>query len=207
MAKITVYKVKDEDTGLYMSRGGGWDKKGKAWESLGKLKLALQSAGYYSTGSYRKEINDEPLPSSSIKIIEIVIEESEGNISLLADLVDRERRYAKLGLEFGDSFKELVTRIEAQGQNHQFQWVLVTNSKWNWMDREESGGKAEALEVIKALKLKQNKDYKMASNSGRDCAIAFASKAHAMQVRLTMKNKVKGIDIKEFVETNLDEAS
>ena len=37
---MKVYKIKDNKTGLYHSGGGGerWDKNGKTWSSLGRLK-------------------------------------------------------------------------------------------------------------------------------------------------------------------------
>lgn len=205
MTTRTVYKVKDLDTGLYMSKGGGWDKKGKTWESIGQLKLTLGNAGWWSNSNLTT--NDRELPTPDMKIIEIVIVESEDKMTDLVDLVERQRRYIKMGFRYGQAFRDLVERIEAQGQNDQFQWVMVCDSRFDWKKREHTGDIVELLDICKGMKLKQNKDYKKASSyNERQAAVAFASKMVAMRVRLAMKGKIKGIDIKDFVETNLDEA-
>lgn len=205
MTTRTIYKVKDLSTGLYMGRGGGWDKKGKTWESIGQLKLTLGNAGWWSNSN--ANLNELDLPSPDMKIIEIIIVESEDKMVDLIDLVERQRRYIKLGFRYGQAFRDLVERIEAQGQNDQFQWVMVCDASYDWRKKEHTGDIVELLDICKKMKLKQNKDYKKATSyNERQAAVAFASKMVAMQVRLAMKGKVKGIDVKDFVETNLDEA-
>jgi hypothetical protein len=205
MTTRKVYKVKDLSTGLYMGKGGGWDKKGKTWESIGQLKLTLGNCGWWSRSN--EKMNDNDLPNSDIKIIEIVIVEDENNMTDLAEIVARQRRYIKLEEKFGSSFRELVERIEAQGQVNQFQWVMIVESSYDYNNKAHKGDIVEMLDMIKHLKLKQNKDYKKASSYfNQQAAIAFASKQVAMQVRLGMKARVQGVDIKDFVETNLDES-
>lgn len=200
-----VYKVKNTKTGQFMDKSGWFNKYGKTWDTLGKLKLTLQQAGYYSSSEYRKEVNDHPLPKDELQIITIKIVESEGNMSPLADLVARERRFAKLALEKGEIFSTLVKRIEDQGQTEQFQWVLVTDHKWNWKTRESEGGLTDILEIVKKLKYKQNKDYKKASAYNQGACIAFATKQQAMTVRLMFNGQCTGIDIKDFVEIDIDD--
>lgn len=207
MTTRTVYKVKDLETGLYMGKGGSWDRKGKTWESIGKLKLTLNQAGYWSNSTHYPGRNESKLPGPEVKIIEIQIVETEDNMTDLDDLIIKQRRYIQLEQKYGESFRDLVERIEAQGQNDQFQWVMIVQAGYNWHTKEYTGDILELLGIIKSMKLKQNKDYKKASNYGTGkAAIAFASKEVAMRVRLMMSASVQGIDIKEFVETNLDAA-
>jgi len=61
------------------------------------------------------------------------------------------------------------------------------------------------LAEIKNLKLKMGTDYRKANSRG--LALAFKSKQHAMQMRLRLDSDIKvvSLDIKNFVETNLDE--
>jgi len=205
MGHTTVYKVKDLKTGLFMNKHACWDKKGKTWESLGKLKLSLNGHGYYSKSTHYQSANANAVFGDHIKIIEIKIVETEDNMSNLDDFLAKIRRYLAMGQKYGQSFQDLVERIEDQGQNHQFQWVLVANSTWDYNNQCHKGDFAEMLEIIKRLKLKQNKDYKKASTHSNGGAVAFASKQVAMTVRLTMQGKCQGIDIQDYVETDLDE--
>lgn len=207
MSTRTVYKVKDLDSDLYMGKGGNWEKKGKTWESIGQLKLTLNNAGYWSSNPSYPGRNEGELPGPNVKIIEIVIQETEDNMSNLDDLIIKQRRYIALGQRFGSAFRDLVERIEAQGQNNQFQWVMVCDCRYDWQNKEYTGDIMELLEICKRMKLKQNKDFKKASAyNERQAAVAFASKGVAMQVRLAMQGKLTSIDIKDYVETNLDEA-
>lgn len=206
MGETIVYKVKDLKTGLFMNKSCGWDKKGKTWDSLGKLRLTLGNKGYWKNGaSYGSNSNEEF--GDNVKILAIKIVETEDNTSPLDDFVNRTRRYVALGNKYGRTFQELVERIEAQGQADQFAWVLVADSGWDHNNQCHTGDFAEMLEVIKSLKLKQNKDFKKASGWNSNGCVAFASKQIAMTVRLSMSGRCKGIDIKECVETNLDEES
>lgn len=202
---ITVYKVKDLNTNLFMNKHGGWDKKGKTWESLGMLKLSMSTHGYWSKSTHYPARNADMIFGDHIKIISIKIVETEDNMSSLDDFVAQQRRYADLEQKFGESFRDLVERIEKQGQTDQFQWVLVCQSGYDFRNNVLSGDIVEMLDILKSMKLKQNKDYKKASTykSGK-AAVAFTSKMVAIQVRLAMRGKVDSIDIKDFVETNLD---
>lgn len=201
----TVYKVKDLNTGLYMGKGGHWDKKGKTWESIGQLKLTLGNAGWWSKSN--PKLNNSDLPDPDVKIIEIKIIESEDNMTNLHELVSRQRRYIALEEKFGTSFRDLVERIEAQGQENQFQWVMIVQSSYDYNNKVHKGDIVEMLDLIKSMKLKHNKDFKKASSYFHgQAAIAFASKMVAMQIRLAMKASVQSVDIKNFIETNLDDS-
>lgn len=50
MAVVTIYKIRHKITGLYRMAGGGnpgrWNKTGKAWPSLGHVKLHLNLLRY-----------------------------------------------------------------------------------------------------------------------------------------------------------------
>jgi len=205
MSETTVYKVKNLKTGLFMTKGCGWDKKGKTWESLGKLKLTLNMSGYYRTDDHYQHPNAKASFGPDVKIIAIKIVETEDNMSDMDEFLEKQRRYVDLGKKYGRPFQDLVERIEAQGQNNQFQWVLVAKSSWDYSHQAHTGDFAEMLEIIKSLKLKQNKDYKKASTYNEGGVVAFASKQVAMTVRLSLQGRCQGIDIKQYVETNLDD--
>ena len=205
MSVITVYKVKDLESGLFMNKHGSWDKKGKTWESLGKLKLSLGAHGYWSNSAHYKPTRGEDTFGDQVKIITIQIVESEDNMEDLDNFVEKQRRYIALGHSYGDPFRELVERIEKQGQQDQFAWVLAADGTWDYNAKVIKGDFAELLQVVKDMKLKQNKDYKKASNFADGGCVAFASKQLAMTVRLAMRGKCKGIDIQKYVEMNLDE--
>jgi hypothetical protein len=208
MTVRTVFKVKNLDTGKYMGKSGRWDNKGKTWETIGQLKLTLGNAGYWSNNPSYSGRNDGKLPGPRVKIIEVQIVESEDNMSDLDDVILRQRRYITMGLKYGESFRNLVERIESQGQNDQFQWVLVCQAGYDWQAKEPTGDIVEMFDLIKSMKLKQNKDYKKSTTySDSNGAIAFASKSIAMQIRLAMSGRVTSIDIKDYVETNLDEGA
>ena len=203
MSVIKVYKVKDLDTGMFRTAGGGWSRTGKTWSNLGRLKNSISGEGYYGYSNS----NNKDLPEPNIVIMEIIVQETEGNISPLSDLITRERRMIQLDKKYGDSFKNLVRRIEDQGQSEQFQWVLAAKGKWDRIRRATTGDFEELMTLIKQFKLKQNVDYKKASSFNTGGAVAFARKQDAMRVRLAMKGQAAGIDIKNYVETNLDEPS
>jgi hypothetical protein len=199
MDKTIVYKVKNLKTGRFLTKSCCWHKSGATWDSIGKIKATLGNMGYWS--GWNSETNFD----EDVKIIEIEVVHHEGNTSNLSELVERERRYRALGKEYGSNFQTLVERIEAQGQNEQFQWVLVAKSTYDYDNDCHVGPFAEMLEAIKELKLKQNKDFKKASSYYSGGCVAFSSKSTAMAVRLRMSGQCTSIDIKKYVETNLDE--
>lgn len=195
---VKVYKVKDLETGLYRTAGGGWSSTGKTWNNLGHLKSSLTNEGYYNPS--KKEA-----PGPEEVIIEIIVQETEGNTIPVRDLIMRERKMIELEKKYGGPFKDLVRRIEDQGLNDQFQWVLTAKGKWNRARQAIEGDFEELFKIIKSFKLKQHIDYKKASTYNEGGAVAFSKKSDAMKVRLAMQGKVQGIDIKNYIETNLDE--
>jgi hypothetical protein len=40
------FKIKDRLTGLYRTNDGGWNTRGKTWETIGYLKLHLKNYNY-----------------------------------------------------------------------------------------------------------------------------------------------------------------
>ena len=203
MDEIKVDKVKSTSTGLYKTSTGGWSTRGKTWNSMGHLKNSLKCEGYWGRGSNQEDI----CPPDDIIIIEVIIRETEANIKPLIDIVERERRLLALTKEFGESFSTLVKRIEDQNQTDKFQWVLTAKGKWNYANNVMAGAFTEMLDLVKSFKLKQNVDYKKTSNCYTGGAIAFASKADAVKVRLAMAGECHSIDIKNHIKTNLDNLS
>lgn len=201
MADVTkVYKVRNKETGLYRTAGGGFSKTGKTWNNLGHLKSSIATEGWYNWSAMQ-----DKLPSSDLEIVEVVVRHDEGNTTLMRDLVIAERRKRDLAKKFGNEFSILIERIEAAGQNNDFQWVLIVDGHYNWTTKDLTGDIVEMTEVIKRMKLKHNRDYKKSTTYNNGGAFAFASKQIAMTVRLNLKCKVRGIDIVKYIETNLDE--
>lgn len=188
-----VYKVRNTKTGEFRTAGGGYSKTGKTWDNLGHLKSSLSSDGWYT---HRK--ND--VPGDEFEIVSVVVRCDEGNTRPLKDLIQRERKKRELSAAFGHNFATLVERIEDKNQNNDFQWVLIIKS--HFMSQALADA-AEILAVIKRLKLRQNIDYKK-SVSGHSGAFAFSTKQIAMMVRLNIKAEVRGVDIVQYVETDLD---
>ncbi len=52
---ITAVKILNTETGLFMTRGGGWSKRGSVWNTVGHAKLALNNAYL----AYRKTVSKE----------------------------------------------------------------------------------------------------------------------------------------------------
>jgi len=210
---IKVYKVKDLSSGLYMAAGGGFTKTGKTWNNLGHLKSSLSGQGFYqkvspySSNHGKLNIGDycHDLPNPDLVIIEIVVQETIGNTIVLTDFVSRQRRLLDLREKYGHSFADLVERIEKDDQASVWQWTLVLPHSHVAEHRKEED---ELLGLLKGLKIKQNADYRKAASDNRGVAIAFKNKNHAARIKLAFSNPTRlvGIDIKDFVETNLDEA-
>jgi hypothetical protein len=197
-----VYKVLNTETGLYRTAGGGFNKRGKTWESLGLLRNSLNSQGY--TREYGEEWI-APLPDDNVQIVEIIVEETPGNTRSLREFIEQERRFKLLAQKYGDGFRGLVEKIEKDGQQDDWQWVLLI--PYTRVFGEFAGMLQEVdqvLEIIKDLKLKLNKDYRKSGRSG-GMAVAFRDKRLAMQVRLRAScPSMISMDIKNFVEANLD---
>lgn len=197
--EIKVYKVRDKSTGEYRTAGGGWSRTGKTWNNLGHLKSSIAAEGWYNMHALVNQ-----LPSNDIEIVEVIIREDVGTTSPMRDLVIAERKKRALSKKFGGDFATLIERIELAGQNNDFQWVLIVSGSYDWKTRKPTGDIVELYDLLKRMKLKQNKDYKKASSGGGG-AFAFASKQVAMMARLQLKGKVQSIDIVKYVETDLDE--
>jgi uncharacterized protein YegJ (DUF2314 family) len=208
MTLMTFYKIMNTDTGLFMTASGGFNSKGKIWESMANLKNALRGKGYYN----RQRLSNGdtpyylPLPDNNIKIIEVIVEHTDGNNWSLNETVARERRFIELAEQHGDSFSTLVRRIEDQKLTEQFQWAMIVNSGYDWKAGKAIGDITKILEAMKACKLKLNKDYKKVSHHHKS-SIAFARKEDAMRVRLMVDCPVTSINITDYMEIDLDTES
>lgn len=200
---VKVYKVKDTATGLYRTAGGGWSKTGKTWNNLGHLKSSIASDGYYRrSGGHRWDPVEIPkgeylqdLPDPNWVIIEIIVEEREGNTRPMTELVEEQRRFMDLESKYGKSFADLCERIEKDGSRDTWVWCLLIPFAFGSADKENL-----LLEELKKRKLKLNKDFRKANSQGM--AIAFKSKQEAMMVRLSLPTDVSvvSLDIQNFVE-------
>lgn len=191
---VKLYKVKDQSTGLYRKPGGGWSKTGKTWNNIGHLKSSLHAEGLMREGCV--------LPDRDIIIIEIVVQETIGNTIVLADMIEKFNRFAGLNKKYGTSFSTLVDRIEKDGQQDIWTWCLIIPYTLG----KSAAWEETTLKLLKSLKLKQNTDFRKSSASG--LALAFKTKEAAMRVRLAIPSDIKviGLDIKDFVESNIDES-
>lgn len=202
---VKVYKVKDTASGLYRTAGGGWSKTGKTWNNLGHLKASIAGDGYYRRhGGHRWDPTDkqkgeylQDLPDPNWVIIEIIVEEREGNTRTMADLVEEQRRFMDLETKYGKSFADLVGRIEKDGSRDTWIWCLLIPSRFGSDDQE-----AALKKEMQKRKLKQNKDYRIASSYNNGMAVAFKNKQDAMMVRLSLPTDVNvvSLDIQNFVE-------
>lgn len=209
---VKVYKVKDTETGLYRTAGGGWSKTGKTWNNLGHLKASISSEGYFRKSSGerwdRKPKGEymQDLPNPNWMIIEIIVEEREGNTRSMIELVEEIRRKDELAEKYGKSFADLVTRIEGDGSRDEWGWCLLI--PFSFAKRQVSeAGEAAMKNEIKKRKLKQHKDYRLASSFNNGMAVAFKSKTDAAVIRLSLPTDVEvvSLDIKNFVEEVIDE--
>jgi hypothetical protein len=197
MAEMKVFKVKNLKTGEFRTAGGGWSKFGKTWNNLGHLKASLATTWWY------REDSEEAIKArKNYAIIEIVIVESEDNVTPMDDFVDKLKRAAKLREQYGRSFTDLVERIEKDGQSKDWQWVLIIPQ-----NNRHPEYRQEMLDYIKSQKLKLGKDVRKADADQGGIAVAFKEKKHAMAIKLAMETEsgLVGIDIQTFMETNLDE--
>lgn len=187
---VKVYKVKNLKTGEYRTAGGGFSKTGKTWNNLGHLKSSLSNEGWHNT---RRNLAP---PSRDIVIIEIIVQETEGNTTVLADFIETQKRYRKLADKYGDSFSDLVQRIEKDGQQETWAWCLLIPLVYG----KSADWEKSFLAELKKRKLKMGSDYRKANTKG--LAVAFKSKEDAMMVRLTLPTDVQviSLDIQNFVE-------
>lgn len=83
MAKITLYKIRHKNTGLYRKRGGGnpggWSKIGVAWPNIGHVKLHL---------NLLRPSTKDPLPAAckNWEVVVVEIEETEARTMEIEEL-------------------------------------------------------------------------------------------------------------------------
>lgn len=194
-----VWKIRNKD-GLWSNGGSvpSFSKRGKVWNNLGHLKNHLNSMNprrYDSaTGTY---YYPNKLPPEDWEIVEIIVNYDESNKSSARELMLAQQRKADLERKHGPCFSELVTRIEAKNEQAQYQWVLVIGERGKYEIQ------TEFADLIKHHKLKMNVDYKRVTKDAIS-AYAFKYKTDAMAMRLAFRGNVKGIDIQQYVETDLD---
>jgi len=191
--EIKVYKVKDQTSGLYRTAGGGWSKTGKTWNNLGHLKNSLGTASWSRN-------SDKTLPDRDVVIIEIIVKETVGNTTVLADFIEKERRFNDLADKYGSSFSDLIKRIEKDDQQDAWSWLLLVPFKHN----KSAAWEESFMMQLRDSKLKMNKDYRKANTRG--LAVAFKDRKAAMLFRLALPTDVPivSLDIQNFVETDVD---
>jgi hypothetical protein len=182
-----VYRIRDAKTGLW-SMGGyypSFNKKGKTWSNL--------SGAMNHLGCCRTDPRSEHWELISIQVVT-----TPGNSTPIKDIFAKWSKRDQLSKEHGQEFANLVTVIEDRGLNEEFSWAMSFRSYGN--------NSVEFLafkEALKQSKLKMGKDYMMRTSQG-DAAIAFKNKTDAMRFRLLYTHPIKGIDIVNYVETDLD---
>jgi hypothetical protein len=190
MSDDLLYKVCDTETGLFMTKNGGWTKKGFTWESLGKLKLSMQW----------RFTTEEVAPSNlKIQTIRLVTEPCMD----LQDLVDREQRLKQICSDFGSNTKDLIRKIEDRNLIEEYKVVLVIQTRYDYLSKSNPGF-VEFQQAIKGLKIKQTTDFMKSASHNDYPALALKSKAIAMQIKLAMQTAVKALDIKDLTESELD---
>lgn len=199
----SVYRIRN-GKGLW-SNGGSrptFSTRGKAWVSLGALKSHIRQLAerYYG----EKPDPNEPwrkltkrLPDDWQIVEFVVVEENTDLIRPANDVVDQMKRRETLVHHHGEAFANLVDRLEAKDLTETYRWCIC--HKGSFYDSEQE----ELLSYLKSKKLKRSTDIQVAT-SGLGTAIAFKDKSQAMLLRLGTTFKVSSVDIKEFVETELD---
>ncbi len=125
MDEITVYKIRDKDTGLY-STGGyqpKWNSRGKTWNNLGAAKNHINN---WCGGSYGKI----KLAPDSWEIVEIVIKEEEANTWPVNDYINEVKRRRQIketyGWEIHRALKQLTdTDTSKYRYLFVFDWVTL----------------------------------------------------------------------------------
>lgn len=194
-----VYKIRN-GKGLWSSGGSypSFSKRGKTWDSLGHLKNHLSN---YTASRYGYSGNQVP---DDWEIVEVQIKYDECSRIKAKDAVAQMQRKAELAKKYGMPFANLVERIEAKNEQDIYQWVLIVGDNNRWSREKEYLDKFKAL--IKANKLKQHTDYKLAYENDYG-VFAFKDKAHAAMLRLAYDGPLVSVDIKNYIETNLDDNS
>lgn len=182
-----VYRIRHIKTGLW-SKGGyhpSFCTRGKTWSNLAGLMNHLSSCR-----------NDPRIEEWELISIQVV--SSPANTTPVSEIIDRWNKREALSKEHGREFANLVQSIEDKGLADQFSWAMTFCSYGN-MSVEFLAFK----DALKQSKLKMNTDYMMRTSQG-DAAIAFKNKTDAMRFRLLYTHPIKGIDIVNYVELDLD---
>ena len=177
--------------------------RGKAWVSLGALKTHLRYL--VERHHYDKVDPAEPwrkvtkrLPDDWEIVEFVIIEENTDLIKPANSVVEIMKRRETLVHHHGEAFANLVDRLEKNGQEEEYQWCLCSKDPYR-----HTGYQDELLALLKTKKLKRGTDIQTAT-AGGDTAVAFKDKSQAMLLKLGFKHKLTAVNLKEFVETNLD---
>lgn len=177
--------------------------RGKAWVSLGALKTHLRYL--VERPHYEQADPKEPwrkitkrLPEDWEIVEFVIIEHNTDLIKPANNVVDIMKRRETLVHHHGEAFANLVDRLETKGEEAVYQWCLCSKDFHGCEKAQE-----ELLALLKSKKLKRGSDIQTATVHG-DSAVAFRDKAQAMLFKLEFKHKLTAVNLKEFVETNLD---
>lgn len=203
MSESSVYRIRN-GKGLWSNGGSrpSFSSRGKAWVSLGALKSHIRQLAE----RYHHEAKDEKEPWRKItktlpadwEIVEfVIVEENTDLIRPANDVVEQMKRRETLVHHHGEAFANLVDRLEAKDLTGTYRWCICHKGDYYNTSQDD------LLAYLKSKKLKRGTDIQVAS-SGRDTAIAFKDKSQAMLLRLGSPLKLSSVDIKEFVETELD---
>lgn len=200
----SVYRIRN-GKGLWSNGGASpsFSTRGKAWVSIGALKSHLRQM----VERYGHEARDEKEPWRKIiktlpsdwEIVEFVVVENNTDLIKPAnDYVEVMKRRETMIHYHGEAFANLVDRLEPRGEDVIYQWCLCSKDTAYGHNIQQ-----ELLNLVKSKKLKRGTDIQTAM-VGDDTAVAFKDKAQAMLFKLEFKHKLTAVNIKEFVETNLD---
>ncbi len=132
------------------------------------------------------------------ELIELSINLAEHAKVSCQSVIDQRKRQYGLRKKYGVAFADLVKTVEDKDENDAWQWVLCIGS-WD-----EPTAVAQMQELIKTHKLKKNKDYRSVVR-GDAGAFAFKDKGQSSLIRLAFKGECTGINIRDYVEVDVDE--
>lgn len=207
MTTSSVYRIRN-GKGLWSNGGArpSFSTRGKAWVSIGALKMHIRSQlerSHYDKGDanepWKKLTNNLP---EDWEIVEFIVRETDTDlIQPISTIVEKMKRRERLDHFHGLAFANLVDRMDERNQASEYRWCLCYKHDYKIGDFSDT-----LIQLLKDKKLKRNTDIQIAQ-CNNDIAVSFKEKSEATMFKLAFPQKLTGVDILDFVETNLDTES
>jgi hypothetical protein len=179
MSELKIYRIRNRQTQMWSSGGGSprWGKRGKTWDTLGHVQSHITNSIRYS-----KHFYDEA------DIVEIVVQENEGNTFNISEFIDRKDRQRTLTKKYGSYLGDMVAQLEKQDLVEQYRWCLIARRV------DSADDFAEWFKTFARLGIRKA-NYRYKNN-----VVAFDSKDSAMKARLGTTMGLESLDLVSLVE-------